>query len=511
MPDQAVHGPDDPRVAAITEIFARETGIAADRLQPDATIEALGIPSLDMVQAIFAIESYFDVEIPVVADRAGSPEFSTVGDLLAHILATIDAKQNSSCRRLTRGGRPRRRTASPSPASAPSRRWATPRRRSGRPCRPGNAASGRSPTSRPSACQRAPPPRSTGLILPPISTGGGCRCWTARRSWRWSPGARRWPTPEQRPGISRQNAPASCWALPSGRRPSNSSYLTFYGEGINRVPPLTVPRIMPSSGASHVSMEFGIRGPVFSTASACASATHAIGQAFQMVRAGMLDLAVTGGGDASIVVGFMKGWEALRVLSPDVCRPFSRDRAGLVIGEGAGMMVLEPLERARARGATVHAELVGCGMSADAADLTAPDARGAAAAMRAALDDAGLRPEQVGYINAHGTGTRLNDRTETAAIAEVFGGATAGRLAVSSSKSMLGHCMSACGAVELVLTILAVRDGVLPPTVGFRERDPDCDIDCVPNVSRAMQVEVALSNSFAFGGLNAVLAVRRSA
>lgn len=294
----------------------------------------------------------------------------------------------------------------------------------------------------------------------------------------------------------------------NGQETFDSAYRTFYGDGARGVPPLTVPRIMPSAGTSHISMEFGIRGPSFSTASACASASHAMGQAFHMVRAGMLDLAITGGGDASIVVGFIKGWEALRVLSPDVCRPFSRDRAGLVLGEGAGILVLEPFERAAARGAAIHAEMVGFGMSADASDLTAPDADGAAAAMRAALEDAGLRPEQVDYINAHGTGTRLNDRTEVLALHKVFGERVP---PVSSSKSMLGHCMSACGAVELVLTVLALRDGVLPPTVGFREADPECDIDCVPNISRPAPVQVALSNSFAFGGLNAVLAVRRVA
>ncbi len=295
-----------------------------------------------------------------------------------------------------------------------------------------------------------------------------------------------------------------------GQETVDSAYHTFYGERVNRVPPLTVPRIMPSAAASHVSIEFGIRGASFSPASACASAGHAIGLAFQMIRAGMLDLALTGGGDAAIVVGVMKGWEALRVLSPDVCRPFSRDRAGLVIGEGAGILVLERLDAARARGATVLAELAGCGMTADAADLTAPDAGGAAAAMWAALDDAGLAPEDVGYVNAHGTGTRLNDRTEAAAIQRVFG-AHARRLAVSSSKSMLGHCMAASGAIELVLTVLALRDGVLPPTVGFRAPDPECDIDCIPNAARVAAVDVALSNSFAFGGLNAVLAVRRAA
>jgi nodulation protein E len=293
----------------------------------------------------------------------------------------------------------------------------------------------------------------------------------------------------------------------NGQETFDSAYRAFYGDGARGVPPLTVPRIMPSAATSHVSMEFGIRGPCFATASACASASHAIGQAFHMVRAGMLELAITGGGDASIVVGFIKGWEALRVLSPDVCRPFSRDRAGLVLGEGAGILVLEPFSRVAARGAAIHAELVGFGMSADAGDLTAPDADGAAAAMRAALDDAGLPSEAVDYINAHGTGTRLNDRTEVAALRKLFGMRVP---PTSSSKSMLGHCMSACGAVELVLTVLALRDGVLPPTIGFNQPDPECDIDCVPNFSRPAPVQVALSNSFAFGGLNAVLAVRRA-
>ena len=293
-----------------------------------------------------------------------------------------------------------------------------------------------------------------------------------------------------------------------GQETFDAAYLTFYGRNSNRVPPLTVPRCMPSAPASHVSMEFGLRGPCFAVASACASASHAIGQAFHMVRAGMLEVAITGGSDASIVVGFLKGWEALRVLSPDLCRPFSRDRAGLVIGEGAGILVFEELEHARARGARIHAEMAGFGMSADAGDMTAPDAEGAAAAMRAALADGDLRAEQVDYVNAHGTGTRLNDRTEVAALADVFG---TRRLAISSSKSMLGHCLAACGALEMVLTVLALRDGVLPPTIGFREPDPDCDIDCVPNRARPAPLEVAVSSSFAFGGLNAVLAARRAA
>ena len=287
----------------------------------------------------------------------------------------------------------------------------------------------------------------------------------------------------------------------------DDAYRALYGEGASRLPPLTVPKVMPSGPASAVSMEFGLRGPSYAVASACASAAHAIGQAFHMVRSGMLDVAFTGGGDASVVVGVLKGWEALRVLSPEACRPFSRDRTGLVIGEGAAILLLEPLDAARRRGADVLAELAGFGMSADAGDLTAPDQEGAALAMEAALDDAGLSPGEVGYVNAHGTGTRLNDRTEAAAIARVFGGRPP---PVSSTKSMTGHCMSACGAIELVLTVQSLRHGVLPPTIGFREADPECELDCVPNVSRESAATAALSNSFAFGGLNAVLALRRA-
>jgi nodulation protein E len=271
-----------------------------------------------------------------------------------------------------------------------------------------------------------------------------------------------------------------------------------------------VPRIMPNAPASHLSMEFGLRGPCFSTASACASSAHAIGLAFLMIRAGMLDMAVSGGSDASIVVGFMKAWDALRVLSPDVCRPFSRDRTGLVIGEGAAILVLEEWEHATRRDATIHAELSGFGMSADAGELTAPSADGAARAMRAALDDAGMTPEQVDYVNAHGTGTRLNDKTEVEALGQVFG-EHLHRLPVSSTKSMVGHCLNAGGAVELAVSALALHHGVLPPTIGFREPDPECAVDCVPNEARRAPIRVAMSNSFAFGGLNAVLLLRRAA
>jgi nodulation protein E len=229
-----------------------------------------------------------------------------------------------------------------------------------------------------------------------------------------------------------------------------------------------------------------------------------------MVRAGTLDLAITGGSDASIQVGFLKAWESLRVLSPDACRPFSMGRSGLVIGEAAAVLVLEPLDAARNRGAVIYAEVVGFGMSADAADLTAPRAAGAAQAMRAALDDAGLAAESVDYVNAHGTGTRLNDKTEVEALGMVFGNHLA-RIPVSSSKSMFGHCLNAGGALELAVTALALREGVLPPTIGYRAADPDCAIDCVPNQARQAVLNVAMSNSFAFGGLNAALLLARTA
>jgi nodulation protein E len=293
-----------------------------------------------------------------------------------------------------------------------------------------------------------------------------------------------------------------------GQQTLDDSYQEFYGRAAKRLPPLTVPRSMPSAPASQISIEFGMQGPSFAIASACASAAHAIGTAFQMVRSGLLDLAVTGGSDASIQPGFLKAWDALRVLSPDCCRPFSRDRNGLVIGEGAGILVLEAWDQAQQRGAAIHAELVGFGMNADAGDLVAPSAAGAARAISAALDDAGLPPACIGYVNAHGTGTRLNDVTEVQALAGVFGARLA-ELPVSSTKSMIGHCLNAAGALELIVTALALREGCLPPTIGFREGDPDCAIDCVPNRMRRGAPQYALSNSFAFGGLNAVLVVRR--
>jgi nodulation protein E len=227
-----------------------------------------------------------------------------------------------------------------------------------------------------------------------------------------------------------------------------------------------------------------------------------------MVRSGQVDCAVTGGTEACVTFGTVRGWEAMRVMAPDVCRPFSIGRKGLILGEGAAMLVLEPLERARARGAQILGEIVGFGMSADAADLTAPDLGGMTRAMDGALADAKLTAQNIQYVNAHGTGTAANDATETQALHQVFG-AHAGKLAVSSTKSMIGHALGAAGALELVATLLAIRDGVVPPTIGYLGPDPDCDLDYVPNEARAMPIDAALSNSFAFGGLNAVLAVKK--
>ena len=293
-----------------------------------------------------------------------------------------------------------------------------------------------------------------------------------------------------------------------GQETFDFAYHQLYGQHLPRVHPFTIPKIMPNAAASQVSMEFGLRGPCYSVASACASANHAVGQAMHMIRSGIDDVALTGGGDASVVVGFMKGWEALRVLSPGACRPFSLDRTGLAIGEVAGILVLEEAGHAAARGAAPLLEVAGFGMSADAGDLLAPSADGAARAMRAALKDAGCAPEEVEYVNAHGTGTRLNDKTETAALRQVFGRQLDG-LPVSSTKSMIGHCMTAGGALELIATAVALRGGFIPPTAGFTTADPDCDIDCVPNQARPGEFSCAMSNAFAFGGLNAVLVARR--
>ncbi len=293
-----------------------------------------------------------------------------------------------------------------------------------------------------------------------------------------------------------------------GQTTHDDSFRRIYLEKKSRVFPLTIPKLMVNAPASHISMDRGLQGPTFTVASACASATHAIGLAFHMVRSGQVDCAVTGGAEACITFGTLRGWEAMRVMAPDVCRPFSKDRLGLVLGEGAAILVLEPLERAQARGAEILGEVLGFGMSADAADLTAPDQDGMIRAMQNALTDAGLAARAIQYVNAHGTGTTANDAAETKALHEVFG-AHAKSLAVSSTKSMVGHALGAAGALELVATLMALRDSIAPPTIGYLGPDPACDLDYVPNQARPMEIEAALSNSFAFGGLNAVLAVKR--
>jgi nodulation protein E len=264
---------------------------------------------------------------------------------------------------------------------------------------------------------------------------------------------------------------------------------------------------MSNAGASRVSLEYGITGPVFTISTACSSANHAIGQAFRMVRSGEVEVALAGGSEAPLSMGFLKAWEAMRVVSPDTCRPFSRDRRGLILGEGAAVLILEPVDRARARGAKILGEIAGFGMSSDAHHITQPSALGAARAMRSALSDAHLAPEVIGYINAHGTATLANDATETEAIRSVFGEHT-GKLLVSSTKSMLGHALGAAGALEAAATLGALRAGLIPPTANFTAIDPACDLDVVPNTPRTAQIEYALSNSFAFGGLNAVLIFR---
>ncbi len=293
-----------------------------------------------------------------------------------------------------------------------------------------------------------------------------------------------------------------------GQASEDIGYIGLYGKNTNRVHPLTIPRTMANAGASHISMEFGITGPAYTVSTACSSANHAIGQAFWMVRNGQVQAAITGGSETPFSFGFLKAWEAMRVVSSDTCRPFSKDRKGMILGEGAAMMVLEPLERAMARGARIYGEIVGFGMSSDAGHITSPTYEGPAAAMRAALSDAQLAPNQINYINAHGTGTPGNDQTETRAIREVFG-THADRLPVSSTKSMHGHALGAAGALEAVATVMAMRESILPPTANYSVPDPECDLDIVPNQARPAEVEYALSNSFAFGGLNAVLAFKK--
>ena len=314
--------------------------------------------------------------------------------------------------------------------------------------------------------------------------------------------------------LSEAHAGVAVGSALGGATSEDEQYLRLYGEQHLRPHPFTIPRLMNSAAASHLTMCYGADGPALSFGTACAAGTHAIGEAAEIIRSGRAEIMLAGGADAPIAYGVMKAWEAMRVMAPQpadgparACRPFSRDRQGLVVGEGAGIVILEEWERARARGAVILAELAGYGATADAAHLTQPGVEAPARAMLQALSQASLSPGDVDYINAHGTATRLNDATETAVIKQVFG-ASASRVAISSTKSMHGHAMGASGALELIAAVLAMQHGVAPPTAHYNEPDPECDLDYVPNEARPLRIRAALSNSFGFGGLNAVLAIK---
>jgi len=287
----------------------------------------------------------------------------------------------------------------------------------------------------------------------------------------------------------------------------DQAFYSLHKLGKPRAHPLTIPRMMISAAASQVSMKYGLKGPAFCISSACSSSNHALGEAYWMIRTGRARAALAGGSEAEISLTSQRSWESLRVMASDTCRPFSKDRKGMVIGEGAGILVLERMDDAKKRGAKIYCEMAGYGLSADAGDIVMPDADGAARAMRQALETSGLGPDDVDYINAHGTGTQLNDATEVKAIKSVFG-AAAKKLMVSSTKSMHGHALGAASALEAVATVKAIKEGVAPPTANYLGPDPDCDLDHVPNTARRTKIRAAFSNSLAFGGLNAVVAFK---
>jgi len=294
-----------------------------------------------------------------------------------------------------------------------------------------------------------------------------------------------------------------------GQFAEEEGYQRLYRDGNPRVAPLTIPRTMANAGASRISLEFGIHGPVYAVSTACSSSNHTIGQAFYMVRSGQVTVAIAGGSEAVFSEGLLRAWEAMRVVSPDVCRPFSKERNGLSLGEGGAMLVLESWDHARARGADILGEIIGFGMSSDGHHITQPCVDGPAKAMQWALQDAGIGPDRLDYINAHGTGTAANDATETAAIRAVFG-EHADSLLVSSTKSMHGHTLGAAGAVEAVATLLTLKHGVVPPTVNFGTPDPACNLNVVCNEAQSADIRIALSNTFAFGGLNATLVMKKA-
>lgn len=291
-----------------------------------------------------------------------------------------------------------------------------------------------------------------------------------------------------------------------GLTTSDDSYRAIYQEQKARVHPFIVPKLMHNAAASQMSIAYGIQGPVFTVSTACASSNHAMGLAFQMVRSGAAPVMLTGGAESMMCFGGLKAWEGLRVMSRTGCRPFSADRDGMVQGEGAGVFVMEDRDHAMARGATILAEVLGFAMTSDASDIVMPSVDGAVRAMAGALSDGGIAAERVSYINAHGTGTQANDRSEAVAIGRVFG-ATPPR--VSSTKAMHGHLIGAAGAVEMLACLMALQTGTIAPTINHTTPDPECPLDVVPNVAVQADVDVVLTNSFAFGGLNAVLALGR--
>ncbi len=294
-----------------------------------------------------------------------------------------------------------------------------------------------------------------------------------------------------------------------GCETSDTNYRRLYAENARPVP-MGIPMAMYNAAAAAVSAKHNAKGIAYATVSACSSSAHALGVAAHAIRFGQADAMLAGGTDAPLTYGIVKAWEVLRVLAIDnehpeaACRPFSADRKGLVLAEGAAVFVLESFENAERRGANILAELAGFGATSDAGHVTDPSADGAARAMALAMKDAGLEPNDIEYINAHGTGTRANDPTETTAIKTVFGD----NVPVSSTKSMHGHAMGASGAIEVACSILALRAGFLPPTLNLQTPDPACDLDYVPNAPRETKARTFLSNSFGFGGMNSVVALR---
>jgi nodulation protein E len=304
-----------------------------------------------------------------------------------------------------------------------------------------------------------------------------------------------------------QETQCLCGAGISGIHSLDESYHMFVGEQRMRLPPLTVPKIMPNGPASHISMDLGLKGETYVLASACSSGAHAIGNAYRAVKNGEAQLAFAGGAEACIAMGHLAGWRALRVLSDDNCRPFSKNRSGLVLGEGAAFLAIETLDSAKARGAPIYAEIMGYAANADAADIMSPDFASVVRVMEKALASAKLHPRDIGYINAHGTGTAMNDKNEADAFKHIWGEGNVPP--VSSIKGATGHCLGASGAIEVAATALALHHQTLPPNANYAQVDEALGLDIIAGAPRTTHVEHALTCSFAFGGLNAALVLRR--